>query len=159
MTKRKLHPWEKESDYKDFVYLRIPKSNWEEWEKKEKQGKAPSTSFGKLKAYRIDYEWKIEKKKRSAKEATRIKKARTDMKIYKTLERLYSSLLKTNDEITPYKLAKEAGVSYPKAKKFWEENCLDIWIKDFKKDSGALKKFLTCELAESLVYSKGNKQN
>jgi len=155
MGKRKLNNWEKESDYKDFIYLRIPKEKWQEWKEKELKGKTSSISFGKLKAYRIDYEWKMKKKKQSANEATRIKKARADMKIYKALERLYSSLLKTDNEITPYKLAKEAGVSYPKAKKFWNEHNLDIWIKSFEEDSiEALKKFKFYELAESIVYNK-----
>ena len=151
----KKQKWEKKYDYQDYVYLRVPKSEWNEWEQKENV----NVSFKKLKAYRVNYEWKMESKQKGAREATRIKKARADMKIYQTLERFFGTLLNTDNNITIYKLAKESGVSYPKAKKFWNEYHLDKWIPEFeKRGNEALKEFLYKELSESLIYAKGKQK-
>jgi hypothetical protein len=81
------------------------------------------------------------------------------MKIYQTLERFFGTLLNTDNNITIYKLAKESGVSYPKAKKFWQEHNLDKWISKFRDKGGdALKEFLYKELSESLIYAKGKQK-
>jgi hypothetical protein len=151
----KKQTWERKFDYNDYVYLRVPKEVWSEWEQKENV----NISFKKLKAYRVNYQWKMENKQKSANEAAKIKKARADMKIYKTLETLYSSLLKTDNDITIYKLAKESGVSYPKVRKFWQEHNLDNWMDKFKKKGNeALKEFLYKELNESLIYAEGKQK-
>jgi hypothetical protein len=142
---------EKKFDYNDYVYLRIPKSKWEEWQKKEKESKRVRVEFKSLKSFRIEYKWKVENKSKSATRASRIKEARANLKMFNVLSNFYNTLFKNESDLTIYKLAKEAGVSYMTAKRFWQEFNLDIWIDEFKTDSNSLDKFLYSNLAEDLV--------
>jgi len=146
----------KKFDYHDYEYIRIPKELWKKWEEELKKEENFKVDFKTLKAGKISYNLKIEKKQKAANEASKIRKARSDMKIYSTFERIYNSLLKdTTAQIkNPNQLAKEAKVGYPKAKKFWDEYNLDYWLPKFEKNPKRLKDFLYKELSESLIYSK-----
>jgi hypothetical protein len=142
---------EKKFDYNDYVYLRIPKSKWEEWQKRENEGKRVRVDFKSLKSFRIEYKWKNEKKSKSAIRASRTKEARANLKMFNVLNDFYNTLFKNESDLTIYKLAKKAGVSYMTAKRFWQEFNLDTWINEFKSNNNNLNKFLYTNLAEDLV--------
>ncbi|MEO1923352.1 MAG: hypothetical protein ABGX25_02390 [Nautiliaceae bacterium] len=147
----------KKESYKDFVYLKIPKDEWEQIEKTAlKKGKhIKQLSYDDLIRYKFAYELGIESKQISASEAHRRKKAKKDMQIYKTLENYFTGLFKSElEHINPYKLSKLAKVNYRTAKRFWEEYNLDYWIPKFEKNSETLKEFLYKELSESIIYNK-----
>ncbi len=134
-------------DHKDYIYIRIPK---EEYEKIMQNNKRVTKKD--LEAWRYDYELKQSTKIKGAKKASRIKKYRAVSKMYKALEDYYNSLLYDEKHITPYKLAKLAKVSYPTAKKFWEQYNLDRWKENFKyKKQEALNDFKLIELVEILI--------
>ena len=139
------------NEYKKYVYFKIPKEEWEQIEKSQKD-----ISYKDLIRYKTLYKISKEPKQEGAKEAAKYRKARNDMKFFKTLERIYNSLfkneIKSNKKLTIYKLAKETGLPYPTAKRFWNEYNLNNWIEKFEKDPSSLKTFLHQELAESLVY-------
>jgi len=141
----------KKFDYSDYIYLRIPRSVWEEWEEKENEGKRVRVDFKKLKTYRIEYKWKMENKAKSAVRASRIKQARANLKMFNALDYYYNNLFKNEDDLTIYGLAKLADVSYHTAKKFWNKYNLDTWIDEFKTNKNNLDKFLYGNLAEDLV--------
>jgi len=151
MGRPKYQKWEKMHDYHDYVYLRIPIEDWEEWVKEEKEGKDVKVDFKKLKAFRLYYQDKMENKVKSANRASKIKKARANLKIFRVLRDYYSGLFGSDKDITPYRLAKESGVSYPKVKKFWDDYNLDVWIDEFKSNQKNLEKFLYQNFAEDLV--------
>jgi len=148
----------KKESYKDFVYLKIPKDEWEKIEKfaLEKGKHAKQLSYDDLIRYKFAYELGIESKQISASEATRRKKAKKDIQIYQALENYFTGLFRSEFErINPYKLSKIAKINYRTAKRFWEEYNLDKWIIEFEKSPNeALKRFKVEELAESLVYGK-----
>jgi hypothetical protein len=138
-------------DYHDYIYLRIPIEDWEQWIEEEKEEKNVKVDFKQLKAYRLFYQDKMENKAKSANKASLIKKARANLKIFRVLRDYYSGLFGFDKDITPYRLAKESGVSYPKVKKFWDNYNLDVWIDEFKSNQKSLEKFLYQNLAEDLV--------
>jgi len=140
--------WNKKEDYKDYVYLRIPKDEY----KKIIDGQKKITSQ-KLKEWRYDYELKQSSKTQSAKKAHKIKKARTIQKIYKALENYYLGLFQDEKkELTPYKLSKLAKVNFRTAKKFWEEHKLSEWVEKFKLNPQQyLKEFKIQEIGEYFI--------
>ena len=138
-----------------YVYLRIEKVEWEEWEKRAKKNENYAIPFELLKLYRKFYEEKEAPRRKNAKEAMLFKKAKADMKMYNTLEFLTSSLFKGNiEDLTINKLANLSKVHYMTAKRFWEEYNLDKWIPLIAEDKSRLKDFKYQELAKSLVYNK-----
>ena len=148
----------KKENYKDFVYFKMPVDEFEELLRlaRDKGKKIKAISIDDLLRYKFLYERDIENKQNKAIEAHRIKKAKKDMQIYKTLENYFTGLFKSElERINPYKLSKLAKVNYRTAKRFYEEYNLQEWIPEFeKRGSEALKEFLYKNLAESLVFSK-----
>ena len=148
----------KKETYKDFVYLKIPKDEYEKLLAigSEKGTKKKVISIDDLTRWEIIYRLGIENKEISALEARRRKKAKKDIQIYQTLEKFLTGLFKSElEHINIYKLSKLAKVNYRTAKRFWEDYNLDYWIKEFeKRGSEALKEFKIQELAESLVYGR-----
>jgi hypothetical protein len=135
----------KKEDYKDYVYIRIPKSEYNKIIKGEKK-----VTKNDLEAWRFGYELKQSEKIAYAKRANKIKQARVVQKIFKTLEDYYTGLFtEKTQELTPYKLSKLANVNYRTAKSFWEKHNLGIWIKEFRSKKGeALKEFKIKELSD-----------
>ena len=135
----------KKEDYKDYVYVRIPKEEYEAI----MQDKRKITK-NDLDVWRFNYEIKQIDKRVYAKRANRIKVAKTIQKLYKTLENYYLSLFKEeNKKLTAYQLSKLAKVNYRTAKKFFEKHKLDEWIDKFEANPvEELKNFKTEELAE-----------
>jgi hypothetical protein len=147
----------KKESYKDFIYLKIPKDEWEKIEKTalEKGKHIKQLSYENLLEYKFTYELGIENKQISALEASRRKKAKKDIQIYQTLESFFTELFKSElEHINPYKLSKLAKVNYKTAKRFWNEYNLNYWIPKIEKDSKLLKEFLYKELSKSIIYSK-----
>ena len=148
----------KKETYKDFVYLKIPKDEYEKLLAlgAEKGTKKKVISIDDLTRWEIIYRLGIENKEISALEARRRKKAKKDIQIYQTLEKFLTGLFKSElEHINAYKLSKLAKVNYRTAKRFWEDYNLDYWLKEFeKRGSEALKEFKIQELAESLVYGR-----
>ena len=145
----------KKENYKDFVYLKISKDEYERLLSlgAERGTKTKLISIDDLTRWEISYRLDIENKQNSAKEAHRRKKAKKDIQIYKTLKNYYTGLFKNEIErLNAYKLTKIAKVNYRTAKRFWEEYKLNYWVREFeKRGSEALKEFKIQELAESLV--------
>jgi len=147
----------KKESYKDFIYLKIPKDEWEKIEKTalEKGKHIKQLSYENLLEYKFAYELWIENKQISASEASRRKKSKKDIQIYQTLESFFTGLFKSElEHINPYKLSKLAKVNYKTAKRFWNEYNLNYWIPKIEKDSKLLKEFLYKELSKSIIYSK-----
>jgi len=148
----------KKESYKDFVYLKIPKYEYEKLLAigAEKGTKKKVISIDDLTRWEIIYRLGIENKENSALEAHRRKKARKDIQIYQALENYFTGLFKSElEHISIYKLSKLAKVNYRTAKRFWEDYNMDHWLKEFeKRKSEALKEFKIQELAESLVYGR-----
>jgi len=148
----------KKESYKDFVYFKMPKDEFEKILEllKEKGRKSKVISIDDLLRYKLLYEMDIENKQNSASEAHRRKKAKKDIQIYKTLENYYTGLFKNElEHINPYKLSKLAKINYRTAKRFWNDYNLYYWIKEFeKRGSKALREFKIQELAESFVYGR-----
>ena len=137
----------KKEDYKDYVYVRIPISEYNDIMQDKKK-----VTKDDLEEWRFNYEIKQMDKVAYAKRANKIKVAKTIQKLYKALENHYLGLFKEdNKKLTPYKLSKLAKVNYRTAKKFWENHKLDEWIKKFDKNSiEELKSFKVEELSEYL---------
>ena len=115
-------------DYKDYVYLRIPITEYNEI----MEGKI---NFDKtdLKRWIEDYYYKQTEKRVYAKIANHKKTAKTIKRLYKALEDYYTGLFKEDEkELSINKLAKLAGVNYRTASKFWKENNLQEWLPKFK---------------------------
>ena len=148
----------KKETYKDFVYLKIPKDEYEKLLAigAEKGTKKKIISVEDLTRWEITYRLGIENKEISALEARRRKKAKKDIQIYQALENYLTGLFKSElEHINIYKLSKLAKVNYRTAKRFWKEYNMNHWIKEFKKrGSEALREFKIQELAESLVYGR-----
>ena len=148
----------KKENYKDFVYLKISKDEYEKLLSlgAEKGTKTKLISIDDLTRWEISYRLDIENKQNSAIEAHRRKKAKKDIQIYQTLENFFTGLFKSElEHINAYKLSKLAKVNFRTAKRFWEDYNLDYWVKEFeKRGSKALKEFKIQELAESLVYCR-----
>jgi len=143
-----MHAWDRKEDYKDYVYLRIPKDEFE----KIIAGKKKITQED-VKSWRFDYELKQSEKRAYAKRANKIKKARTIQKIYKALEYYYLGLFKDEKkELTAYKLSKLAKINYRTAKKFFEEHNLQEWLPQFEKEpQNSLKEFKIQEIGEYFI--------
>jgi len=148
----------KKETYKDFVYLKIPKDEYEKLLAigAEKGTKKKVISIDDLTRWKIIYRLGIENKENSALEARRRKKAKKDIQIYQVLENYFTGLFKSElEHINAYKLSKLAKVNYRTVKRFWEDYNLDYWLKEFeKRGNEALKEFKIQELAESLVYGR-----
>ena len=148
----------KKENYKDFVYLKISKDEYEKLLSlgAKKGTKTKLISIDDLTRWEISYRLDIENKQNSAIEAHRRKKAKKDIQIYQTLENYYTGLFKNElERLNAYKLSKLAKVNFRTARRFWEDYNLDYWVKEFeKKGSEALKEFKIQELAESFVYGR-----
>ena len=136
----------KKQDYKDYIYLRIPKEEYKKIIEKKRK-----ITTKEIEEWRFNYELKQSKK--NTKRANEIKKYRTAKKIYEALENYYLNLFTSEKEnLTIYKLAKLAKVSYPTAKKFWQTHNLSYWIQNFKyKKQEALNNFKIIELTKELI--------
>jgi len=146
--------------YKDFIYLKLPKEEFEKHLKEYKKDKSYKIPFYDVLKGRVEYENEMLDKKDRALEAARIKSAIANIKIYKTLERLVNSLFKRDINISL--LAKEAKVHYNTAKNFWREKDLDKWLEKIEKKEATLRDFLIEELLEdALLYnsSKAGERN
>jgi len=148
----------KKETYKDFVYLKISKDEYEKLLSlgAKKGTKTKLISIDDLTRWEISYRLDIENKQNSAIEAHRRKKAKKDIQIYQTLENYYTGLFKNElERLNAYKLSKLAKINFRTAKRFWEDYNLDYWIKEFeKRGSEALREFKIQELAESMVYGR-----
>ena len=148
----------KKENYKDFVYLKISKDEYEKLLKvgAEKGTKTKVISIDDLTRWEISYRLDIENKQNSAIEAHRRKKAKKDLQIYQMLENYYTGLFKKElERLNAYKLSKLAKVNFRTARRFWEDYNLNYWVKEFeRRGSEALKEFKIQELAESLVWGK-----
>ena len=135
-------------DYKDFVYIRIPKEEYEAII----QGKRKVTADD-IEEWRFNYEVKQVDKKVKAKRASKIKQSRTIQKIYKALENYYLGLFKEEAKnLTPYRLAKLAKVNYMTARKFFETHKLEEWIRRFESNpTQELRNFKIEELSEYFI--------
>ncbi len=124
-------------DYKDYVYLRIPITEYNEiMEGKKRLRKAD------FKRWIDDYYYRQTEKRAYAKIANDKKTAKTIRKLYKALENYYTGLFREEGkELSINKLAKLAGVNYRTANKFWKENNLPDWLSKFKENSDELKNF------------------
>ncbi len=131
-------------DYKNFVYVRIPVSEYNEII----EGKRKITK-NDLEDWRFNYEIKQIDKRAYAKRANRIKVAKTIQKLYKALESYYLSLFKEeNKRLTAYQLSKLAKVNYRTAKKFFETHKLEEWLEKFEANPvEELKNFKVEELS------------
>ena len=148
----------KKESYKDFVYFKIPKDEFEKILElvKEKGRNAKVISIDDLLRYELAYRMGTENKQISASEAHRRKKAKKDIQIYQILENYYTGLFKNElERINAYKLSKLAKVNFRTAKRFWEDYNLDYWIKEFeRRGNEALREFKIQELAESFVWGR-----
>jgi len=115
------------NDYKDYIYIRIPKEDYEYIIKNKKQ-----VSYVDLEDWHKNYKFKNIRKKISAEWANIQKKKKVLEKIYNALDIYYNGLFKEDTKaLTSYRLAKLAGVNYLTARKYWEE---EGWKENFKKD-------------------------
>ena len=132
-------------DYKGYIYIRIPKVEYEAIMKGKRK-----VSADDIEEWRFNYEVKQVDKKVKAKRASKIKQSRTIQKIYKALENYYLGLFKEEvKELTPYQLAKLAKVNYVTARKFFETHNLNDWIKKFEDNpTQELRNFKIEELAD-----------
>ena len=127
----------KKYDYKNYVYLRIPKEEYEDIIKNQKQ-----VSYIDLEYWHKTYKLKNIHKTIKAEWANIQKKKKVLEKIYTALEMWYNGLFKDDTkDLTSYQLAKLAGVNYLTARKYWEE---EKWKEKFKQNaSKALKDLKT----------------
>ena len=124
-------------DYKDYVYLRIPISEYNEiMQGKKRLRKADFLRWVE------DYYYKQVEKRAYARIANDKKTAKTIKKLYKALEDYYTGLFRDDEkELSINKLSKLAGVNYRTASKFWKENNLQDWLSKFKENSDELRNF------------------
>jgi len=134
-------------DYKEFIYIRIPKSVYEDIIENNRKLSAID-----LKLYRYDYLDKHFNKRLASQKARKAKEKKTTLRILKTLENYYLSLFREeNKPLSIYTLAKLSKVNYRTAKRFFEKYHLDEWIPRFEKEpSEALKEFKILEMSEIL---------
>jgi len=103
-------------DYKDFVYIRIPRRVYEDII--ENNGKLSAID---LKLYRYDYLDKHFNKKLASEKARKAKEKKTTLRILKALENYYLGLFKEqNKPLSIYTLSKLSKVNYRTAKRFFE---------------------------------------
>jgi len=134
-------------DYKNFVYIRIPRRVYEDII--ENNGKLSAID---LKLYRYDYLDKHFNKRLASEKARKAKEKKTALRILKTLENYYLSLFREqNKPLSIYTLSKLAKINYRTSKRFFEKYHLDEWIPKFEEDPvNALKEFKIIELSEIL---------
>jgi len=134
-------------DYKDFVYIRIPRSVYEDIIENNRKLSAID-----LKLYRYDYLDKHFNKKLASEKARKAKERKTALRILKTLENYYLGLFREqNKPLSIYTLSKLAKINYRTAKRFFERYNLKEWIPKFEEDPvNALKEFKIIELSEIL---------
>jgi len=132
-------------DYKDFVYIRIPRSVYEDIIENNRK-----LSANELKVYRYDYLDKHFNKRLASEKARKAKERKTTLRILKALENYYLGLFREqNKSLSIYTLAKLSKVNYRTSKRFFEKYHLDEWIPKFEKEpSKALKDFKIIELSE-----------
>ena len=137
----------KKESYKDFVYIRIPRSVYEDII--ENNGKLSAVD---LKLYRYDYLDKHFNKRLASEKARKAKEKKTTLRILKALENYYLGLFREqNKPLSIYTLSKLSKVNYRTAKRFFEKYNLDEWIPRFEKEpTEALKEFKILELSEIL---------
>ena len=134
-------------DYKEFVYIRLPRRVYEDIIENNRK-----LSANELKVYRYDYLDKHFNKKLASARARKAKEKKTTLKILKTLENHYLGLFREqNKPLSIYTLAKLSKVNYRTAKRFFEKYNLEEWIPRFEKNpANALKEFKIVELSEIL---------
>jgi len=134
-------------DYKNFVYIRIPKRVYEDIIENNRKLSAID-----LKLYRYDYLDKHFNKKLASEKARKAKERKTALRILKVLENYYLRLFREqNKPLSIYTLSKLAKINYRTSKRFFEKYHLDEWIPKFENNSqNALKKFKIIELSEIL---------
>ena len=134
-------------DYKDFVYIRIPRSVYEDIIENNRKLSAID-----LKLYRYDYLDKHFNKKLASEKARKAKERKTALRILKALENYYLGLFREqNKPLSIYTLSKLSKVNYRTAKRFFERYNLKEWIPKFEEDPvNALKEFKIIELSEIL---------
>jgi len=134
-------------DYKEFVYIRIPKSVYEDIIENNRK-----LSANELKVYRYDYLDKHFNKRLASQKARKAKERKTALRILQTLENYYLGLFrKQNKPLSIYTLSKLSKVNYRTAKRFFKKYNLDEWIPRFEKEpTEALKEFKILELSEIL---------
>ena len=133
-------------DYKDYVYLRIPKSEYNEIiEGKRRLRKADFNRWVE------DYYYKQVGKRAYARIANDKKTAKAIKKLYKALEGYYTGLFRDEKELSINRLSRLAGVNYRTANKFWKENNLQEWLSKFKENSEELRNFYY-QLTEKYNY-------
>jgi len=134
-------------DYKDFVYIRIPRSVYEDII--ENNGKLSAID---LKLYRYDYLDKHFNKRLASQKARKAKEKKTTLRILKALENYYLGLFREqNKPLSIYTLSKLSKVNYRTAKRFFEKYNLNEWIPRFEKEPNkTLKEFKIIELSEIL---------
>ena len=118
-----------EYSYKDYVYLRIPKSEYDKI-----MAGLISIDKSDIKAWRNDYELAQSLKKAYANRANKIRSRRLLDKIYKAVEDYYLGLFKPEKELTVYKLSKLAKIHYQTAVKYWDMLNMQSWIEKIKRD-------------------------
>ena len=124
-------------DYKNYIYLRIPISEYNEIMEGKKRLKKVD-----FKRWVDDYYYKQVEKRAYARIANDKKTAKTIKKLYKALEDYYTGLFRDDEkELSINKLSKLAGVNYRTASKFWRENNLQDWLSKFKENSDELRNF------------------
>jgi len=134
-------------DYKDFVYIRIPRSVYEDIIENNRKLSAID-----LKLYRYDYLDKHFNKRLASEKARKAKERKTTLRILKTLENYYLGLFREqNKPLSIYTLSKLSKVNYRTAKRFFEKYNLKEWIPRFENNpQNALKEFKIIELSEIL---------
>ena len=124
-------------DYKNYIYLRIPISEYNEIMQGKKRLRKDD-----FKRWVDDYFYRQAEKRAYARIANDKKTAKTIKKLYKALEDYYIGLFSEEEkELSINKLAKLAGVNYRTASKFWKENNLQDWLPKFKEDFNSLRQF------------------
>ena len=115
--------------YKDYLYFRISKAEFETLDEKDCITKED------LKRFMIDYKDAVLNKKFSANKAARLKSVQTKKKFLNALERMLRSLIREDTKnITPYRVAKEANISYLSAKKYFEAYNITQRLEELQKD-------------------------
>jgi len=134
-------------DYKDFVYIRIPRRVYGDIIKNNRKLSAID-----LKLYRYDYLDKHFNKKLASEKARKAKERKTALRILKALENYYLGLFREqNKPLSIYTLSKLSKVNYRTAKRFFERYNLKEWIPRFENNSqNALKEFKIIELSKIL---------
>ena len=115
--------------YKDYVYLRIPKAEYN----KIINGEMKVTK-NDIENWRFDYELAQNLKKAYANRANKIRSRKILDKIYKVVEDYYSGLFDPEKDLNAYKLSKLAKINYRTAVKYWNMLNMQSWIEKIKTD-------------------------